>query len=142
MPEGGSIFTGVVMPITPSQFQEMVLRVEKNRGQETKSETEISGIGESCETDLHKRIIWWCDSQFPFVPHIHARTDKRSTIEVGCPDFAVFYKSQCLLIECKSAKGKMSIEQLAWMRQVNEQGFMVHVVRDFKSFLKLIESVK
>lgn len=142
MPEGGSIFTGVVMPITPSQFQEMVLRVEKNRGQEARPETEISGIGESRETDLHKRIVWWCDSQFPFVPHIHSRTDKRSTIAVGCADFALFYKSQCLLIECKSAKGKLSIEQLAWMRQVNEQGFMVHVVRDFKSFLKLIESVK
>lgn len=142
MPEGGSIFVGVAMPITPSQFQEMVLRVEKNRGQEEKSPIEISGSGDEHETDLHRRIVWWCDSQFPFVPYIHARTDKRSTIAVGCVDFALFYKSKCLLIECKSAKGKMSIEQLAWMRQVNEQGFMVHVVRDFKSFLKLIESVK
>lgn len=129
------------MSITPLQHQEMVSRLEKNRGREVKTETE-SGIGESRETDLHKRIIWWCDSQFPFVPYIHARTDKRSTIGVGCPDFCVLYKSQCLLIECKSVKGKMSIEQMAWMRRANEQGFLIHIVRDFKDFLKLIESVK
>lgn len=138
------------MPITPSQFQEMVDRVKRNQGRDNQIPDEsreaidkaMPGyLAEQRETDLHKRIIWWCDSQFPFVPYIHARTDKRSTIAVGCPDFCVLYKSQCLLIECKSRTGKMSIEQLAWMRRVNEQGFAVHTVRDFKYFLKLIESV-
>lgn len=129
-----------LMPITPSQFQEMVLRVERNRGQEEKLPTEVSGSDDEREADLHRRIIWWCDSQFPFVPYIHARTDKRSTIAVGAPDFAVFYKLQCLLIECKSVKGKMSVEQMAWTRRANEQGFAIHVVRSFREFLNLIES--
>lgn len=124
----------------------MVDRVKRNQGRDNQFPDEAKTIDKAIlverETDLHKRIIWWCESEFPFVPYIHARTDKRSTIAIGVPDFAIFYKSKCLLIELKSATGKLTIEQTAWIRRVNEQGFAVHVIRNFKEFLKLIKSVQ
>jgi hypothetical protein len=75
------------------------------------------------------------------VPFIHARTDQRSTIALGAPDFVIFYRGNALLVECKTKIGKVRPEQLGWHLAAEFQGFKVHVIRSMSQFHEIILSL-
>lgn len=88
---------------------------------------------------LHEMIVHWCNSQWPRVKFISARTDQRSTIAVGAHDFTLYLpKGRVLNVECKARGGKLSIEQQAWIRELQMLGHEVQVVWSFDEFLKLV----
>lgn len=121
--------------ISPFQYQQMRERLEGNQIRhaptpEQAVDMEISG--------LHEPIMKWCHDFC--VPYIHAIPTKRSRVTPGAPDFTVVYKGKVWLIECKSATGELRPDQLAWMRQAQDQGVQVHVITNFQSFLELIRS--
>jgi hypothetical protein len=89
--------------------------------------------------DLHEPILRWARSQIPFVPVFYTRPDKASGAFPGTPDFAILYKRQCILIECKTRIGKIRPEQTAWGIAAAGQGFQVHIVRSLSEFSSLIE---
>lgn len=60
---------------------------------------------------------------------------KATGLKAGVPD--VFFpvarnNRHGMLIEFKSAKGRVSVEQVAWHNRLREQGFVVNVFRDWR----------
>jgi hypothetical protein len=95
------------------------------------------------EIPLHNQIIEWCNSQFPRVKYIRARSDKKSTIGVGVCDFTLFLpKGVVLCVECKSKTGKLSVEQLAFALEMGRLEHKVHLVTNFDEFLELCHTAK
>lgn len=87
---------------------------------------------------IQDEIAKFCNSQFPRWKFIHSRTDRRSTTPVGSPDFVVFIPGgRVLCVECKSKSGKLSIEQLAWSKEMGMIGHTIHVVRSLGEFIAL-----
>lgn len=85
---------------------------------------------------LHDQISAYCRAQFPPWKFIHARTDQRSTIEAGAPDFVIMAPDgRTFLIECKTKTSKLTTEQLGWALQARALGHTVHCVRSFQDFL-------
>lgn len=124
------------MSIDPNWYYEWQRRqMAKNRqaAPPDACEDEIAGV--------HEPIIKWCISQYPQVPYIHSRPDKRSTIGLGVPDLTLFYRGHAILIEGKSKTGKLSPDQLAWKVLAGLQGFEVHVIRSYDGFLSLIDTI-
>jgi VRR-NUC domain len=60
---------------------------------------------------------------------IQARSDKRSTIRVGHPDFSIFHAGKVMFIEMKSPSGQLSQEQNECRLGLSRQGFTVAVAR-------------
>lgn len=95
------------------------------------------------ESVLHDQIVAWTRRQWPVVPFIHARMDKRSTIGNGAPDFTLFLPGgRTLLVECKSKDGQLSDEQKLFSANAQAVGHKVHLVRGYDAFLNLVKEVK
>lgn len=91
---------------------------------------------------LHNKILKWAKDQFPQVPVIHCRPDKASRATVGAPDFALVWCGRVVLVECKTATGKVSDAQREWRYLSERQGVTVFIVRDYDYFLGIMEQVK
>ena len=123
------------MPITPLQFQQMQQRLSpKIRNPVPEDAIEDEGW-------LHDEIIRWIREQVPMPAYIHARMDRRSTINRGAPDFTIFLHGETILVECKTRTGKRTAEQLAWGLCAELHGFRVWEVRSMEEFLKIVERV-
>jgi hypothetical protein len=121
------------MGVTPQQFLDMQRRVSKPTpaiGREIKGKIER-------ELKLHDDIIRYCNAQWPRWKYIHARTDQRPTIAVGCQDFTIFAPGRVLCIECKRADGKPDHDQLIWHKEMEMLGHTVHIVRSLSEFLEV-----
>lgn len=89
---------------------------------------------------LHDQIIRHCNAQWPRWKFRHARTDCPTTEELGVEDFTVFLPRNITLhVECKTANGKESPEQLAWAYEMKLLGHEVHLVRSLKEFIELCD---
>jgi hypothetical protein len=92
------------------------------------------------EVRLHERIMEWCSSQWPRWLYIHARTDMASTIQIGAPDFVIIAPGgRIFFVECKSATGKQTTDQLAWMALAQNLGHKYYLVRSFEEFLEVVK---
>jgi len=121
--------------ISTAQFQEMLARSERYSGRLPKPSEPVEK-----EATLHRQIMDWCNGQWPRWKFIHARTDQRSTIQIGSHDLTVFGPfPKCLLIECKTKTGKLSEDQLIWKAEMSQLGWTVEVVRSMGEFLTLIK---
>lgn len=92
-----------------------------------------------CEADLHTRILYECIGRGWLA--FHGSMAHRTFRTGGEPDFVILTDSGVLLVECKSATGKLSPEQMqvaAWAKRL---GHTVHVVRSFTQFLTLCDSI-
>lgn len=119
----------------------MLQRLEENKlrsptASEPDTEREVGKGG------LHEKIMQWCDSQWPPWPYLHNRTDKRSTVAVGACDFLIYCPGgRTLTIECKSATGKQTQDQVIWAKRLEMVGHPVHLVRSMNDFLILTSSI-
>lgn len=126
------------MSISRTQFEGMQARLARNGAQPTsEGDQELRRATVEPEVKLHREIMDWCDQQWPRWKYIHARTDQRSTIAVGCQDFTIFAPGRVLCIECKKIGGKLSLEQQAWALEMRKLGFEVEMVEKFEEFLML-----
>lgn len=89
------------------------------------------------ERALQKQIANWLRLRgFPFV---QSRTDKKTTVSKGVPDFICFVPmGVTVCIECKSSVGQLSPSQKSWQADMNKLGHSVYVVRSFKDFHELM----
>lgn len=89
------------------------------------------------ESKLHDAILQHC--RLHGMIAIHNRMDKASTATPGAPDFVILANcGRTYLIECKSAKGKLSAAQLWFQNRCTENGHLFRVVRSFKEFLDVV----
>ena len=121
--------------ISQSDFNRMQARCQQARG-EFSPDPEAT----SDERKLHEDILADCRNRL--WPAIHSRMDAPSTIGVGAPDMLICAdKGRIIIIECKTAKGKLSTKQLAWKMVLERNGHKYHVVRSFAEYLKVVEEM-
>ncbi len=84
------------------------------------------------ERELHKLIANELLRRGIFA--IHSRMDKRSTQAKGVPDFCFVVRGVPIAVECKTEKGQLSREQELVRVQMESNGWLYFVVRDFKGF--------
>ena len=126
------------MSISSFQFHEMQARLAQN----AKRTPEI-GAGEPVadELPLHRDIMAYCDRQNPRWLYIHHRTDKRSGIQKGAPDFFVLLPGKRVaIIECKKKDGKRSTDQTTWAYEASLLGHGCFLVRSMDDFLAVINT--
>lgn len=76
------------------------------------------------------------------IKYVHAAMNKRSTLPEGHPDFAVYLpcnssqgRPGCVwFVEVKTATGKLSTAQEAYIADLKREGFYVSVPRSFEEF--------
>lgn len=126
------------MSISQADFDRMQARVRHaSRRHVLTDSVPLDGV--KLEIPLHKEIMDFCKRQWPNWKYIHARTDERSTIQEGAPDFVLFLpRGGMLCIECKTRTGKLTAEQQAWQAQMQMLGHTIHVVRSMEQFLELV----
>lgn len=93
--------------------------------------------GEVMEKTLHDKILAECRRRGWIA--LHGSMAHKTYRTGGEPDFTIMAETKVLFVECKSAKGKLSPEQVAMMFHMNRLGHILHVVRSFRGFIELIE---
>jgi hypothetical protein len=96
----------------------------------------VADSGCDREKDLHDAILAHCRAMG--WQRIHSRMDVPQTAGVGTPDFAIAMPSgRTLWVECKTAKGKLTPAQSAWLASLRKLGHRAEVVRSMAEFLKI-----
>lgn len=98
-------------------------------------------LGEPCdrESKLREQIIAYSDRQWPRWKVVWARSDKKSTLPVGCQDLTLFADNERVFcIELKAKVGKQSPEQVAWSHEMLRLGHLIYIVRSFEDFMSVI----
>lgn len=96
-------------------------------------------VGRSSESErtLHARILDHC--RFFGWPVVHSRMDRPATSGVGTPDFVIaMHDGRTLWIEAKTATGKLTTEQAAWLAALRKNGHSAHVVRSLRQLKDII----
>lgn len=122
------------MPITPEQFNAMLLRTQKSKLREGPPPDDAV----EAEIPLHGEIMKWCKDHN--APYVHANPYKKSRVNPGVTDFVVGYKGRVFWIEVKTRDGKRSTDQLAFAMLLEMQGLKAHVVRSMSEFLELMKT--
>lgn len=107
------------MSISPTEYQRLLRRHEPAVEQD--------------ESSLHSDIMGECAARGFYC--IHSRMDKRTTTQVGSPDFVVVMPRRVVFIEAKTRVGKLSQEQLgvaAWLKKLGHELFVVRSLNDFR----------
>lgn len=99
--------TGVI----PDHILKLMTKEDRNpMGKAGLTATEITQIfSAKREKEMHDIFSQWLNLNG--VPFIHARTDKKSTIAKGAPDFTLIYRGKALCIEFKMPGQKITPDQ-------------------------------
>lgn len=71
---------------------------------------------------------------------IRARTDRKSTIAEGWPDFSICHCGRCLLIELKTETGKLSEAQQACILSLRSNGNPVEVCFSLQEAVSAVQT--
>ncbi len=74
---------------------------------------------------IHNPFVAWLKAEG--ICYLRARSDKRSTISPGWPDFSIFVAGRALFIECKDIGGKLSADQQLVHDQLRKAGMSVRI---------------
>ncbi|MDE2020776.1 MAG: VRR-NUC domain-containing protein [Patescibacteria group bacterium] len=89
------------------------------------------------ESDLHDAIVAECKRRGWI--YFHGSMAHRTRRTIGEPDFCILIPGgRVLMIECKSAKGKIRPEQAGMIYWAQKLGHVIHVVRSVEEFLEII----
>lgn len=91
---------------------------------------------------IHDKIIEYCEKQWPKWMYIRHRTDKKSGIQQGAPDFVIALPNgMTLWLECKAKGKKLTNHQLGWkvmLDQLQQKYALVHSFEEFQSVCKTL----
>lgn len=86
------------------------------------------------EREMHDQFAAWL--RINGIPFIHARTDLRSTIQKGWPDFTIIFQGRALCIEFKMPNGKLSEAQTACIGTIWATGTRGFILTDSQSAIQ------
>lgn len=90
------------------------------------------------EYDLHDRIK--ADCRRMGWKYVYSDPTRPTTCGEGVCDFIIYADGGRMFhVECKSASGKLSLEQQSFIAWVNKLGHTVKVVRNFTEYLEAIK---
>lgn len=121
------------MGISFHQYQEMLARTERARFE---SAAPAAGESPELESHLHEQILEYCRGRGHAV--VHSRMDKKTTTDLGVPDFIISTPGRVFFIEAKRKCRKATPQQLAFLAQVRKDGHPCGVVYNYEEFLNLI----
>lgn len=118
-------YMGININIAPDSFRSKIQKEDrKSIGIVTISEAQEKN-DRLLENKMHNQFIQWL--RLRGLDFIHARTDRKSTIEKGWPDFSVVYNGNVVMIEFKTQSGKLSEDQENVIKRLMVHGNDVHV---------------
>lgn len=121
---------------THADYLMMIARVERNRRKGNPAAEVEADPGP--ETNLHNSIIRECIDRRWI--HFHGSTADATQRTLGEPDFILLLPNgRFLLVECKSATGKLSEDQQTMVQWAKILGHKIHIVRSFSEFLAIIK---
>ena len=92
------------------------------------------------ESDLHRLIATVCKLRGWYF--IHSRMDKRTTCNIGAPDFVIALPGgRTLWVEAKTSRGKMTPEQERARDMLIRLGHRQIVVRSIDEFISDMDRV-
>lgn len=92
----------------------------------------------SPESDLHDQVEAHCRAKGWF--YVHSRMDRRSTVSVGTPDFAIAaHGGRMLWLELKRKGGKATTAQQAAIAQLTKLGHLAFIVDNWPETLCILE---
>ena len=90
------------------------------------------------ESDLHDAIIKYCKHKGWI--YFHGSMAHRTFRVTGEPDFQICADhGRTFLIECKTANGKLTSEQLGLALWAERLGHKIHLVRSVAEFLEVVK---
>jgi hypothetical protein len=125
------------MAISTEQFAAMKSRTDRNRRLVPHDEPQGGGPGCERESTLHNQIISHC--RLLGWIYLHGSMAAETHRTLGEPDFVILKPHGLIvLVECKSARGKLSPAQRAFHAHAHRLGHAVFVVRSFAEFYKIV----
>lgn len=122
------------MRMTTAEYQAWLARHQAAKGKPQLPAPD----GPDHESDLHAEIVAEVKRRGWLA--FHGAMAHRTYRTPGEPDFIVLGDSgRVWMIECKTAKGKLSPEQLWIGAHAESLGHRVHVVRSFAEFLEIVK---
>jgi hypothetical protein len=88
--------------------------------------------------DLHQPFIAYLRKQG--IPYIYHRSDRRSGINKGHPDFTLLWCGHAFLIEFKTLGGKLSIDQLERIEELSRAGTRTRLCTSLSEAIGYLES--
>jgi hypothetical protein len=90
------------------------------------------------EIEEHKMFLDWC--KLNGIPRVYSRLDRRSTIDVGWPDFSVFHGGLTIFFDFKVTT-KLSRDQEITIGVLREVGFEVFLVNTAAEAISIAREV-
>jgi len=107
------------MTIVPDHILNIMHPQDRPKGNAGKTRVECEQkYSHKLEKDEHRTFSQWLDLKE--IPYIHAQNHKRSTIQIGWPDFTIFYNGMALCIEFKVKGNKPSEDQVRSMDKLRK----------------------
>ena len=88
------------------------------------------------EKELQEQIKSYLDRKSIY--YVWSRMDRKTTTRTGTPDFLICKEGRFIGIECKTATGKQSDDQIKAQFQIEMSGGAYHLVRSYREFLTII----
>lgn len=131
---------GYTGPI-PEHFLRLMRPKERPSGPAGLTLEEAEEAGEiSLEVrDVHAPILAWLD--FHQIPYVYHRTDRRSGIRQGWPDFTVLWQGKGVCIEAKRPGGKLSKKQEEVAAALNQAGISLLVTSDPNAAISFVKQM-
>ena len=91
------------------------------------------------ESEIHVQFIKWLRKKgYGF---IHSRTDRKTTTQIGDPDFLVARDGRCVFIEVKVPGGKMSEHQIQRRKELMDAGNIVELAYSLEDCIFAVETL-
>lgn len=89
--------------------------------------------------DIHRPFIAWLTERQ--IPYIYHRGDRKSGIHSGHPDFTILWMRRQIMIECKTASGKLSDLQVKRIDFLRRNGNVVEIARTLSECVEAVKSI-
>jgi hypothetical protein len=89
--------------------------------------------------DIHRPFMKWLNERQ--IPYVYHRADRKSGIHKGHPDFTILFMRRQIMIECKTAIGKLSDDQKSRIDFLRRQGNVVEIARNLAECIEAIGSI-
>ena len=114
------------MTVLPDNILKLMRKEDRPKGNSGKTRKECEhAYSYKLEKDEHKTFSQWLNLKE--IPFIHAQNHKKSTIEIGWPDYTIIYNGCSMCIEFKVKGNKPSEDQLRVFEKLESTGTSVHV---------------
>ncbi len=91
------------------------------------------------ERQIHDGFnVWLRERSIPF---IESRMDRKSTIAKAWPDYSIFWMDRALMIEVKTAKGRLRPDQVTMIEFIRRSGNRVEIVRSVPECIEACQTI-